>query len=233
MTSMPARSFRTVNAKGNVNTSIFGISDHFEQPLQAKVLRSVQNGLAMYIWGIAINQVARLRHGKCILVCYRSELTTTNPLAPFVDPVREGFGRDRLVRAARRRHVSIRLTKPDDAPITRSTKKQKVCAIRCCVVRRSYRVVDVGLVPGSHLFPSFTIPAFECLWSRLERSPYLHEWFEHVRTNSPRGHQRGQYCSAAQKRLVVCPEFQWEIRHNLSGKTLLITHPLQELTFKR
>ena len=49
MTSMPARSFRTVNAKGNVNTSIFGIRDHFEQPLQAKVLRSVQNGLAMLI----------------------------------------------------------------------------------------------------------------------------------------------------------------------------------------
>jgi hypothetical protein len=97
-----ARSFGTVDADGYKNALPLAPFDNPEQVIQAERLRAVEYGLAMAVWWIAIDEIARLRPIHCFFVFHTQESRALGPSMPLVNPPTEGLWPYRVVDATRR-----------------------------------------------------------------------------------------------------------------------------------
>src|SRR6185437_12322648 len=62
-----ARILAAVDTQGDIGTARFARRDGLEESFQRKTLRTVQDGLTVHVWRIAIDEIARTRRLHCIL----------------------------------------------------------------------------------------------------------------------------------------------------------------------
>src|SRR4051812_25781230 len=93
---------------------------------------------------------------------------------PLLYSVRKRMGGNGIMRAARRRHIAIGLTKANDATIARALKKNEICSVRIGGIVGLDAFVSGFLALDLSPLPPVRIPLFELLVIVFECVPNLH-----------------------------------------------------------
>lgn len=165
----------------------------------------------MRVGRIAVHDITAFGHSHGFAIVGEAEGRTARPAMPFVDAPGERHRRNRLVHAARGRHVTIGLTESNDAAVARATQEQQVRGIWRGIVRCFDAFVSGDFVAGCGASPFVRVVLLQPVRIGAERVPNLDKWREDVGGDCAARSQRPQHGTAAEKGIEVRAEPGGEI----------------------
>ena len=116
-----ARLLASVDAQSDKDASLLAAGNGREEAIQSEALGPVENLLSKAVGRIAVDHAARLSPIHRVFKIHRGKLGARNSLIPAVHPFGETRGRNRLVDAARRGHVTVGLPEANHPAVAGAT----------------------------------------------------------------------------------------------------------------
>ncbi len=135
--------------------------------------------------------------------------------------------------AHRRAHIAVKFPEANDSAVAGAAQKQKVRAIRICVISGKYTVVAFFFSDCLKQCISIGIMVFQFFFVFMEHLPDFHQRKKTVACNRLLGCKYSQDPTAAQKRLVICSKPARKMPDDCFRLFLLVSNPFEELGTER